>query len=72
MNRNRIPWIIIGICYLLCASLLLVIRHLLAKENRVRDQEPPDENHNDVYIKAVDGDGNMVWSKVDKVKCSLK
>ncbi|EPQ50298.1 MFS general substrate transporter [Gloeophyllum trabeum ATCC 11539] len=64
--RNHVPWIIIGICYVICPALLLIIRRLLAAENKRRDSEPPDETYDDVYIETVDGKGNVVERKVDK------
>lgn len=62
-----IPWIIIGICNLLCPIILLLIRYLLAKENKRREAEPVDDTYDDVYIDTVDRDGNRVESKVPKV-----
>ena len=35
--RNHILWIIIGICYLTCLVLLLILRCLLDRENKRRD-----------------------------------
>lgn len=64
-DRNRIPWLIIGICYLACASLLLVIRWLLARENARRDAESIEEE--EFFIEKVLEDGTCVQVKVDKV-----
>ena len=50
---NHIPWIIIGICYVICPVLLIAIRYMLARENRKRDAEPVDEKYDDVYIEVV-------------------
>ncbi|EPQ50460.1 hypothetical protein GLOTRDRAFT_133840 [Gloeophyllum trabeum ATCC 11539] len=41
--RNHVPWAIIGVCYTICPLILLVIRYMLWKENKIRDQEPPDD-----------------------------
>ncbi|KAH8092231.1 MFS general substrate transporter [Cristinia sonorae] len=64
--RNHIPWIIIGICYVVCPLLLLVIRYILAAENKRRDQEPVDDTYDDVYIEVLNADGEKVQKKVDK------
>ncbi|KZT19109.1 MFS general substrate transporter [Neolentinus lepideus HHB14362 ss-1] len=64
--RNHVPWIIIGICYVICPTLLLVIRWVLARENKRRDAEPRDETYDEVYIESVDEKGNVVETKVDK------
>jgi len=69
--RNHIPWIIIGICYLLCMMILLAIRYILAKENKRRDGEPVDETHDEVYIEDVGEDGEKRKRKVDKVFLDL-
>lgn len=66
--RNRIPWIIIGVCYVTCPLLLLVIRWLLARENSRRDAEPSEEEE-EFFIEQVSEDGKRVQVKVDKVWC---
>ncbi|KAI0321964.1 major facilitator superfamily domain-containing protein [Amylostereum chailletii] len=64
--RNHIPWIVIGICYALCIGLLFAIRLLLARRNKLRDQEPPDHTFEDVYVVRVDDEGKRVEIKVAK------
>ncbi|KAF8480338.1 MFS general substrate transporter [Russula ochroleuca] len=64
--RNHVPWIIIGVCYLSCIVLLFSIRVLLARENRLRDAEPPDDSFNDVYVVRIDEDGSRNEVKVSK------
>ncbi|EGO28710.1 hypothetical protein SERLADRAFT_446123 [Serpula lacrymans var. lacrymans S7.9] len=64
--RNHIPWIVIGICYLICPILLLVIRYLLWQENKRRDAEPVVETDSEFFIECVSGDGARVQMKVDK------
>lgn len=64
--RNHVPWIIIGICYALCMSLLLTIRYVLSSENKRRDNEPVDDTYDDVYIEKVGKDGQTERIKVDK------
>jgi len=63
--RNRIPWIVIGICYLTCPLLLLAIRWLLARENARRDAEPIEEDE-EFFIEKESEDGTRVQVKVDK------
>ena len=65
------PWIVIGICYVICPLLLLAIRYLLAAENKKRDQEEPDTTYDDVYIEHIDEDGKIVEKRVDKVLSSF-
>ncbi|KAG5724303.1 Thiamine pathway transporter THI73 [Termitomyces sp. T112] len=63
--RNHVPWIIIGICYAVCICLILSIRWLLVRENKIRDMEPTDTSYDNVYIeKTVNGVVEQV--KVDK------
>ncbi|KAH9834565.1 MFS general substrate transporter [Rhodofomes roseus] len=64
--RNHVPWTIIGLCYVACPLLLLLIRRTLASENKRRDLERPDETYNDVYIEIVDTNGIRVRKRVDK------
>ena len=68
-SRNHVPWIIIGVCYVICMGLLLAIRYLLASENKRRDNEPVDTTYDDVYIEKIGPDGVVEKVKVDKV-CS--
>ncbi|KAK0448283.1 MFS general substrate transporter [Desarmillaria tabescens] len=64
--RNHIPWIIIGICYVCCMSLLLTIRFLLSRENKRRNSESTDDTYGDVYIERPTSDGKKEMVKVDK------
>ncbi|KAJ7693057.1 major facilitator superfamily domain-containing protein [Mycena rosella] len=67
--RNRVPWIVIGVCYAACMFLVLAIRYLLVAENKRRDEEPVvDDGYNDVFVErlAKDGSGVMEKVKVDK------
>ncbi|KAF4572524.1 hypothetical protein EYR36_007031 [Pleurotus pulmonarius] len=64
--RNHIPWIIIGICYVCCMALMLIIRHLLVAENKRRDEEPHDDTYDEVYIESATTEGEIVKMKVDK------
>lgn len=47
--------------------LLLVIRWILARENRRRDREPKDTAYDDVFIGIMLADGTRVERKVEKV-----
>jgi MFS transporter, ACS family, allantoate permease len=64
--RNHVPWIIIGVCYIVCPCILLAIRHLLKRENKRRDAEPVDETYDDVYIEVTTAEGKRVEQKVPK------
>ena len=50
-------------------SLLLIIRYVLSKENKRRDQEQLDDSYDDVYIERMGKDGQVERVKVDKVSC---
>lgn len=47
-------------------ALLLTIRILLARENRLRDAEPRDTTYDDVYVEVALADGTRVERKVEK------
>ncbi|KAK0466080.1 MFS general substrate transporter [Desarmillaria tabescens] len=64
--RNRVPWIIIGVCVVFRIMTLLAIRYLLSAENRRRDAEPVDTVYDDVYIEQLKEDGVMEKAHVDK------
>uniref|UniRef100_A0A8H7XZ67 MFS general substrate transporter n=1 Tax=Psilocybe cubensis TaxID=181762 RepID=A0A8H7XZ67_PSICU len=65
--RNHVPWLVIGICYLCCMALLLIIRYILSSENKRRDREDPaDDQFQNVYIEKMGKDGEMIKVKVDK------
>ncbi len=67
-GRNHVPWEIIGVSYVVGPFTLLLIRALLAAENKRRDAEPPDLTYDDVYIEVITSDGKRVEKKVDKVR----
>ncbi|KAG9308683.1 MFS general substrate transporter [Chiua virens] len=68
-RRNHIPWIIIGICYIICPLLLLAIRWLLGRENARRDAEPIEDD--EFFIEKEMDDGTRVQVKVDKAFMDL-
>ena len=47
---------------------MLLQRWHLDRENKKRDQEPPDTTYDDVWVKVVDEDGQLIEKKVDKVR----
>ena len=53
-------------------ALLLIIRFILSSENKRRDQEPPDETYDDVYIDRIGKDGEVHKVKVEKVRLTLQ
>ncbi|KIP01938.1 hypothetical protein PHLGIDRAFT_122911 [Phlebiopsis gigantea 11061_1 CR5-6] len=69
--RNHVPWIIIGICYVVCQVVVLARRWLLNHETRKHDAEPVDETYDAVYVTVVDSDGKTVEKKVSKMRSSL-
>lgn len=46
---------------------MLIIRGMLARENKKRDNEPHDDTYDDVWLKQTDADGKVVERRVDKV-----
>ncbi|KAJ7141964.1 major facilitator superfamily domain-containing protein [Mycena crocata] len=63
--RNRVPWIVIGVCYAACMLLVLAIRSLLITKNKRRDAEPArDDEYDDVYVERLASDGSGVVEKV--------
>ncbi|KAI0066397.1 MFS general substrate transporter [Artomyces pyxidatus] len=64
--RNRVPWIIIGICWIVCVALLYAIRVLLKARNMARDAEPRDDTYDGVYVTKINEDGKREEVKVDK------
>ncbi|KIK64287.1 hypothetical protein GYMLUDRAFT_410740 [Collybiopsis luxurians FD-317 M1] len=64
--RNHVPWIVIGICYVVSTILLMIIRIHLARENRRRDAEPVDTTYDDVYIEQTSSEGVFEKVKVEK------
>lgn len=63
---------VIGICYVFSSALMLLLRWYLKKENVKRNQEPPDTTYDDVWVKILDEDGQLVEKKVDKVSYHLE
>jgi hypothetical protein len=68
--RNRVPWIVCIMAFVVCMVLLLIIRRYLVAENKRRDAEPPSHNYDDVYIERLSPDGKMEKVKIDKASFS--
>jgi hypothetical protein len=68
VSSNHVPWIVIGVCTVSCMTLILSIRVLLARENKRRDAEPPDNSFDDVHVVRIDKDGKRTEVKVSKVR----
>ncbi|KAF5382616.1 hypothetical protein D9615_002765 [Tricholomella constricta] len=64
--RNHLPWTIIGICHVICIICLATLRIHLARQNKIRDQEPVDNTYDNVYIERM-VDGALEKIKVDKL-----
>ncbi|KAJ4475566.1 major facilitator superfamily domain-containing protein [Lentinula aciculospora] len=64
--RNHVPWIVIGVCYVVSIILLMIIRAYLASENRRRDAESIDSTYDDVYMELIGSNGVMEKVKVEK------
>jgi hypothetical protein len=48
-------------------AILLIIRYVLATENKRRDREQLDDSYDDIYIERIGKDGQVEEVKVDKV-----
>ncbi|KAF5365557.1 hypothetical protein D9757_010906 [Collybiopsis confluens] len=64
--RNHVPWLVIGICYVLSTMMLLTIRVHLSRENQRRDAESVDGKYDNVYMERMGSDGVLEKVKVDK------
>jgi len=53
------------------AILLLILRSMLAAENKRRDREQHDDTFDDVYVTHIE-DGKEVRKKVEKVRASYR
>lgn len=56
----------IGTCYVVCPLLLLLIRAVLVRENRIRDAEHVDDRQ-EYVIERITEDGKRVEVTIDKV-----
>ncbi|KAG2114299.1 uncharacterized protein F5147DRAFT_743994 [Suillus discolor] len=66
---NHVPchWAVMGACYIVCPVLLLLIRVVLVRENKIRDAEPVDDELEEEYvIERITEDGKRVEVKVNK------
>lgn len=67
------PFGVILACYSVCLVLLLIIRHVLARENKRRADEEIDaaasekEGYDNVYVEVEGENGTKVRKPVDKV-----
>lgn len=68
--RNHVPWTVLTVCSFVSGILILLLRFMLAAENKRREAEPYDDTYDEVYIVVSDADGNATEKKVDKV-CAL-
>lgn len=66
-SSNRVPWAIITACFVASATLLLVLRVMLASENSRRDAELRDKKYDEVFVMQVK-DGTTIEKKVDRVR----
>ncbi|KAG0705125.1 major facilitator superfamily domain-containing protein [Suillus ampliporus] len=65
--RNHVPWAVITSCNFAAGVALVILRFILATENKRRDRETPDDKHNAVYILDESG----VERRVDKAFLDL-
>jgi hypothetical protein len=69
-SSNHVPWAIITACFVASVILLLVLRFMLASENRRRDAEQRDDKYDEVFVTQV-RDGTTVEKKVDRVRLCI-
>ncbi|KAK7467393.1 hypothetical protein VKT23_004449 [Stygiomarasmius scandens] len=63
--RNRVPWELLAASMGASAILLLILRSMLAAENKRREREQHDDTFDDVYVTHIE-DGKEVRKKVEK------
>ncbi|TFK42325.1 major facilitator superfamily domain-containing protein [Crucibulum laeve] len=69
--RNHVPWAVITATMFTSALLLLVLRAMLALENKRRNAEQHDDTFDDVYLTEVQDDGSKLEKKVDRAFLDL-
>ncbi|KAK0239759.1 major facilitator superfamily domain-containing protein [Armillaria nabsnona] len=69
--RNHVPWTLIAACNLASGIFLLILRFMLATENKRRDMNQHDDTYDDVYVTHVNADGTTEKRKVDKAFLDL-
>ncbi|KAK0463735.1 major facilitator superfamily domain-containing protein [Desarmillaria tabescens] len=69
--RNHVPWSLLAACNLASGILLLILRFMLATENKRRDMNRHDDTYDDVYVTHVNADGTTEERKVDKAFLDL-
>ncbi|KAH7920140.1 MFS general substrate transporter [Leucogyrophana mollusca] len=69
--RNHVPWAVITACNFAAGLALLLIRFLLASENKRRELEKRDETYDNVYIVDIQPDGSKLEKRVDKAFLDL-
>ena len=66
--RNHVPWTVIACCSFVSGVLLLVLRFVLASENKRRDASAQEtDSLDEVYVEQKDESGAVREAKVDKV-----
>jgi len=68
---NHVPWAVISACIFTCALLILLLRFMLAAENKRRDAEKRDEKFDDIYLSKELSDGSKEEKRVDRVRLNL-
>jgi hypothetical protein len=71
LDRNHVPWAVISSCIFTCLLLVLLLRFMLARENKRRENQPRDERYDAVFIDQELADGTRVEKRVDKVFLDL-
>ncbi|EIN07050.1 MFS general substrate transporter [Punctularia strigosozonata HHB-11173 SS5] len=70
--RNHVPWAIIAACSFASGIIALVIRFVLARENKRRDASgTTTDSYDDVYLTSVKEDGTTTERHVDRVFLDL-
>lgn len=69
--RNRVPWALLGTSMGVSLLLFLVLRYMLAAENKKRDAMKPDDTYDNVYITHVKPDGTTEEKRIDRAFLDL-
>jgi ACS family allantoate permease-like MFS transporter len=69
--RNHVPWAVISACIMTCFFLILLLRFMLAAENKRRDAEKRDDTYDDVYVSQELANGTKEEKRVDRAFLDL-
>lgn len=69
---NRVPWEVIVACTAFSSILFLVLRYMLANENKKRNIRGNNDSHDNVLLKRVDSNGSVSETKIARVSVDFQ